>query len=98
MRIFYKYIYSLFHIDKKWTKSSKYTKWQEKYNYGRSKLYLYVQKLFWIWANQKLQNGMIKIGLYNKCPEFFLHLKCTFDIYDFVKRCIYIVHINEFKV
>lgn len=41
---------------------------------------------------------MIKIGLYNKCPEYFLHLKCTFDIYDFVKRCIYIVHINEFKV
>lgn len=41
---------------------------------------------------------MINIGLYNKCPEFFLHLKCTFDIYDFVKRYIYIVHINEFKV
>lgn len=96
MRIFYKYIYSLFHIGKKWTMSSKYTKWQEKHNNGRLKLYMF-KKLFWIWVNQKLQNGMIKIGVYNKCPEFFLHLKCTLDIYNFVKIKIYIYNaqINE---
>lgn len=42
---------------------------------------------------------MIKIGVYNKCPEFFLHLKCTLDIYNFVKIKIYIhVYIHNAQI